>query len=331
MVVPQEIRKGLWTFQIEMPDNPLKWLNCYVVKGENGGRNLLVDTGFSTRPCRASLLEGIEALGLDMKNTDVFLTHHHADHTGNASLLESMGASLYMSHDEYLVWKFAHAKECEEFYRSMLSEGAPFDVAFHFNKEENRLSDDTLPQNCNLLNAGDVLSYGDYSFECIYTRGHTPGHMCLYDREKKIIILGDHVLFNITPNIGATPMMVNCLEVYMKNLRKMKELPVELALPAHRQQGEVSLAERADTLISHHERRLAEMERILADAEDGLTAYELARRSRWKIRAASWEEFPNAQKWFALQETLAHLVYLVDFGRVEKRYEIDLIFYSIKK
>ena len=47
----------------------------------------------------------------------------------------------------------------------------------------------------------------------------------------------------------------------LKNLRKMKELPVELALPAHRQQGEVSLAERADTLISHHERRLAEMER----------------------------------------------------------------------
>lgn len=332
MVVPQEIRKGLWVFPIVLPNNPLKWLNCYVVKGENGGRNLLVDSGFNMKECQQDLLDGIAALELDMHNTDVFFTHHHSDHTGNAQLLESLGATLYISRDDFLVWKYATETDFSGYYESLMSEGVPRELAFFFGSVDNNgVSDTGFTENCRALDEGDVMQYGDYLFECIYTRGHTPGHMCLYDREKEILLVGDHVLFDITPNIIATSMLVNSLEVYINNLKRVKALPVQLALPAHRQQGSVSLAERADRLIAHHERRLAEMEQIIADSGDGVTAYELTKRSRWKIRASSWEEFPNSQKWFALHETLAHLIYLVDHGRVEKSYENDLIIYKVKK
>ena len=51
------------------------------------------------------------------------------------------------------------------------------------------------------LENGDTLSYGGYTLECILTPGHSPGHMCLYIRELKQMFLGDHVLFDITPNI----------------------------------------------------------------------------------------------------------------------------------
>jgi hypothetical protein len=36
----------------------------------------------------------------------------------------------------------------------------------------------------------------------------------------------------------------------------------------------------------------------------------------WSIRAKSWEDFPDSQKWFATGETLAHLFYLKNLGRL---------------
>jgi len=52
-----------------------------------------------------------------------------------------------------------------------------------------------------ILAQGHTLTYGDYTFTCIETPGHTLGHICLYETAKKILISGDHVLIDISPNI----------------------------------------------------------------------------------------------------------------------------------
>ena len=75
--------------------------------------------------------------------------------------------------------------------------------------------------------------------------------------------------------------------------------------------------ERIEALLAHHERRLAETEALLAE-HPGMTAYETAGKMRWKIRAASWEEFPPSQKWFAVGECMAHLDYLRLRGRIRR-------------
>ena len=54
---------------------------------------------------------------------------------------------------------------------------------------------------------------------------------------------------------------------------------------------------------------MEELRTILRN-EPGLTAYQAAGRMRWRIRASSWEDFPLAQKWFAVGECMAHLDYL---------------------
>jgi len=187
-----------------------------------------------------------------------------------------------------------------------------------------------VPDNIQALDEGDVLRYGDFEFECIYTPGHTPGHMCLYERKKKVLILGDHVLFDISPNINADAMVHDTLGLYLENLKKIRDLPVDYALPAHRNQGEISLAERVDRLLAHHERRLAELERLIIQAEDGVTAYELASGLRWKIRANSWDDFPDPQKCFAFGETLAHLDHLITRGKIEKERVNGKVLYFAK-
>jgi glyoxylase-like metal-dependent hydrolase (beta-lactamase superfamily II) len=52
---------------------------------------------------------------------------------------------------------------------------------------------------------GEMLTVGDYNFELIWTPGHSPGHICLYDQDRQLLISGDHILPSITPNVSLHP------------------------------------------------------------------------------------------------------------------------------
>ena len=169
------------------------------------------------------------------------------------------------------------------------------------------------------LEDGDVLSYGGHDLRCVLTPGHTPGHMCLYEAESKWLFSGDHVLFHISPNICRWSSMPDALGSYLESLQKVRDLPVELLLPAHRQETG-DLTARVDELTAHHLRRIENAWQTVRE-EPGLTAYEIAGRMRWKIRSRSWEDFPLTQKFFAVGEALAHLDYLEVRGRIAHREE----------
>lgn len=317
MIQIEKIAEGLWTFPIVLPNNPLKWLNCYVIKGEKGGRNLLIDTGFNHPECLAALREGMAQLELEPRETDVFITHFHSDHAGNAAYLESLGCKLIISRTDYEIDKYYRREKVNHLFERMSREGMPADVVGEIQNSNPVRDYMSAEYTAQLAEDGDELSYGGYNLRCLFMPGHTPGHMCLYEPEKKLMFLGDHVLFDISPNICAWPTMQDALGVYLENLRKIRCYEVDTALPAHRHTGSVSMQERIDQLLAHHERRLTEMEEIIR-ASDGITAYDIAGKMRWKIRAATWETFPAAQKLFAIGETLAHLDHLVLLGRVKK-------------
>lgn len=314
MIETEEILPGLWRFPIPLPNNPLRWLNCYVIRPMQG-RNLLIDTGFNRSECLQALMEGIEALGLELKNTDVFISHCHSDHVGSAGNLQKLGCRILMGRLD---------RECERRMKSgradlekrALSEGMPRDIYELTQQNSYGKRFPNAEFEAVGLEDGDVLEYGGYSLRCIMTPGHTPGHMCLYEAGKKLMFLGDHVLFDISPNITFSLRMEDSLGHYMESLRRVRELPVDYPLPAHRNLGTVSLTERIDRLLAHHEARLSEAEEIIK-AEPELSAYEIAGRMRWKIRADSWDDFPPSQKWFAFGETLAHLDRLLIEKRVE--------------
>ncbi len=99
------------------------------------------------------------------------------------------------------------------------------------------------------------------------------------------------------------------LGMYLKNLDKLRSLPIELGLPGHRALI-LDCHKRIDELKEHHKRRLDLVLKIL---EDGgrYNAAQVAKQMRWDIRAKSWEDFPPAQKYFAAGEALSHLTHLV--------------------
>ena len=164
----------------------------------------------------------------------------------------------------------------------------------------------------NHVHDGDCLHLAGCDLQVIHTPGHTPGLCCLYLPKEEVFFTSDHILFDITPNIQVWYHMKQALQRYLESLQKVRELPVRLALPGHRE-GDTSIAGRIDEIVAHHDRRLAEICH-LAGLYPHSTAYDIAPHMTWSMRGKQWKDFPPTQKWFALGETLAHIEYLVDHG-----------------
>ena len=187
--------ENIYSFRIVLPKNPLGWLNCYGIKGVNGGRDLLIDSGFNTPRCLADLKKGMAELGMHPENTDVFFTHAHFDHLGNASNLQAMGCRLLMGEREYAFYQEAPWVTQKERSRK---DGIPDRLRGSLDVNKGSPAPGFTVET---VEEGQVLRYGGYELECIQTPGHTPGHICLYDRQRKLMFTGDSVLFDITPNI----------------------------------------------------------------------------------------------------------------------------------
>ena len=78
--MPEKIRHDLYRIEIPLPNSPLKALNAYLIKGAK--RCLLIDTGMNREECLKPMLSSLRSLHVDLKKTDFFITHLHADHSG---------------------------------------------------------------------------------------------------------------------------------------------------------------------------------------------------------------------------------------------------------
>jgi glyoxylase-like metal-dependent hydrolase (beta-lactamase superfamily II) len=171
-------------------------------------------------------------------------------------------------------------------------------------------------------NEGAIIEAGKYQLRTVWTPGHTPGHMCLYDERFGLLFCADHVLGDITPNITIENSMEDPLRLYFDSLDKVSALRVDTVLTGHRNPP-ASFFGRVRELKEHHIERLEEVMAILNGHT--MTAFEVAAEMSWDISYENWSAFPTPQKWFATGEAIAHLQYLYTEGRIGK-YETDGIY-----
>lgn len=324
----EQILSNLYRIEVPLPQSPLKYLNSYLIKASD--RSLIIDTGMNREECLKPMLAALDELDVDLNQTDFFLTHLHADHIGLIGELASETSNVYFSGVEAAVI-MKEADEAERristFFEFYTSNGFPEDeLRKAFENHPGYKYSPRRKIEFKTLKDGDVLGVGDYSFHCIETPGHSPGHMCLYEPNRKILISGDHILFDITPNITCWPELENSLGSYLESLEKVKELDVRLVLPGHRNTWNEHRT-RITQLFNHHRNRLDEVVAALKTGKK--TAWQIAPHIKWDLNVKTWEEFPTVQKWFAMGETLAHIRYLECEGSVVKSDENDLIYYSL--
>lgn len=314
----EEILPHIYRISVPLKGNPLRELNSYLIRGKE--RNLLIDTGFRQDPCREALEAGLKELGVRRENTDILLTHLHSDHSGLAPEFVGENRDIFISAiDERMLNVHERERRWIKIDESYLRAGFP--------QEHLRTLSHSVParsmappeyEGYRLLSHGDVLEANGYRLSALHTPGHTPGHMCFWMEEQGVMFTGDHVLFDITPNITAWVGIKNSLKDYLDSLAYIRSFDVKLALPGHRATGDFK--RRIDELLVHHEARLAEcLDRVRE--YPGMTVYETASRMTWKIRADNWESFPENQKWFAVGECMSHLDYLREAGLVHREFD----------
>lgn len=298
----------VYVIPVPLPDNPLRELNSYLIR--SGDESMLIDTGFRHPLSIKALKTALSELAVDPASMRIFLTHAHTDHFGSICEISNKDTIIYMSETDYHIYR-----ECmtpgkwgasDYFY---MEEGFPEEGLLQIvntNPARKYIPDKVFK--ASYITDGMAINLGNIECVCVKTNGHSPGHFCLYLPEYEMMFLGDHVLFDITPNIACWMEVEDSLGDYLKNLDKIQEYPIKICLPGHRTASK-DIKKRVAELKAHHAARIEATRRIVQE-HPGLNAYQIASRLTWSMRGRTWEEFPMEQKWFAVGETIAHLDYL---------------------
>ena len=322
----EEILPNIYKVEIPLPGSPLKEINSYVIR--NSSRSLIIDTGLNRKECMDAMRTGLHKLGVKLRETDFFITHLHADHFALTSRLATATSSVYLNRpDAERHGRLSHGSIWDDMVARARIHGFPEgELQSALRNHPGYRYGARLDMPLSIVKEGDTIEIGTYGFRCVATPGHTRGHMCLFEPNKKILFSGDHILGDITPNIQSWFDEWNPLREYLFNLDKIREMDVELVLPGHRSIL-TNCKERIQELKHHHRKRAEEVLSILEKVSK--SAFQVASQMSWDIICESWDMFPASQKWFATGEAIAHLKYLEEKHQVFREQVGGKVSYSL--
>lgn len=323
----ERVRPGLWSLPVPIPDNPLRYVIVYALELRNGVA--IVDAGWNTESAWTALNAGLAEAGGSMSDVQaVLVTHIHPDHYGLAGRVrDESGAwvGLHPADAEMLQARYVDTDDLLAHMRDlMVDSGVPEEKLPDLNMASMMIrSQVTMAEPDVLIDDGDKPDLSGWDLRAIWTPGHSPGHLCFYSDDRKLLLSGDHILPRITPNVSVhSQQHVNPLGDFLESLLAIRNLPVQEVLPAHEYRF-AGLDDRVDEIVAHHTERLIGLEKALAE-RPGLTAWELTLSLSW---SRPWDEIPAFMQRAANGETLAHLVLLENHDRVRREGENPGRFY----
>ena len=312
----ESLGSGLWSVPVPMPQSSLRYVLVYLLERDDGVT--MIDAGWDTEDAWDALNAGLGKAGYEIGDVrSVLVTHIHPDHYGLAGRVrENSGAwiALHPADADILPQRYMQMDSLLTRMRShLLESGVPvgsLDEMRGASMPVRGFVNAVLPDV--LLEDGDRPDVPGWNLRAVWTPGHSPGHLCFYDTERKVLLSGDHVLPRITPNISFHPQQTsNPLADFLDALDKVAELEVDEVMPAHEYRFR-GLAQRIVQLRNHHEQRLSEITAALGE-QPGMTAWEIAIGLTW---SRPWDEISFWMQRSALGETLAHLIVLESRGTV---------------
>lgn len=279
----------------------------------DGSEADLLDCGMNSDESVAAIMEALAHIGAKRLRRLV-VTHIHPDHYGAAGTFAGEGlADLYIHRLEV---PLVHPRYVElehlvkEVRTYLLVNGVPEDDAELLSNSQRALSQVVKTAEPSVqLDGAELLQLGRRELRVEWTPGHSPGHICLYDKKAKLLFAGDHMLPDLSPNIGLHPQSTpDPLHEYLDGLRRLAAYEPELILPGHGRPFTDAPA-RVKVLEAHHRRRLDQIVEIVGRGS----------KTGWEVALELWgprEHFYERR--LALQEALAHLQALAVDDRVTK-------------
>jgi len=186
--------------------------HCYVLNGTE--RCLLIDTGLGV----ANIWEQVQKL--TDKPVTVVTTHVHYDHFGGHRYFPD-----FYVHEAEVDWiNGGFPLTIEQVRYFLMEKPCDFPEGFDVNQYELFKGMPTR-----VLKDGDTIELGSRTIQVLHTPGHSPGHLCFFEKDKGYLYTGDliymGVLFADFPSTDPI--------AYMHSIKKLLPLPVKKIFPAH--------------------------------------------------------------------------------------------------
>lgn len=202
------------------------WVGCYLI--DTGDGLILIDTAIAES--LYMLVDSIYRLGFrpeDIKK--ILISHAHFDHCGGARAMKELtGAQLYMSKED---WEFM--KACPEETIDIDKDSHP-----QFFEPDCFYSDD------------EPVRLGNIEVRTMLTPGHTPGCTSFFwetvnpaDGRRYVVGMHGGVGANTMNNryyASSRYLTPDLRERFLQDAEKVRKIPVDIALPSHPNQIEIT-------------------------------------------------------------------------------------------
>lgn len=185
--------------------------HCYLLIGSE--RCLIIDTGLGI----CNIYD--EVRQLTDKHITAVATHAHWDHIGGHKYF-----SDFYVHENEIGWIAGKFPLSIEIVRKMLTAQCElpenFDVTSYgiFKGKPTKI-----------LKGGEIIDIGNRKIDVLFTPGHSPGHLCFWERERGYFFSGDLIYKGVLfANYQSTDP-----EAYLASLEIAALLPAKKLFPAH--------------------------------------------------------------------------------------------------
>ena len=188
--------------------------NCYLVVGDD---IMLIDTGMPGNSSKIIdyLQNTLKRYPQDIKT--ITITHHHFDHVGSLDKIKKItGARVAIHHADANYLSGNKNQTGPVFMRAMAN-------IMKLIYRTEAVKADTL------LEDGDQID----DYQVILTPGHTPGSICLYNPQNKVIFVGDNLRYSKGKINGPSPRLLPEPEKFKESIKKLADLDIEVILSGH--------------------------------------------------------------------------------------------------
>ncbi len=177
--------------------------NTYVLQDE---LTILIDPG--SENYLEQRLKEMQDDGISPKDIDVIaITHLHPDHCGATAALKEVSGAKVALHPLQVDYLDIMAEESRKFLGVGIAHKFRADIVLE-----------------------ERLSLGKIELEILHTPGHSPGSICFYGEDTKILICGDLVF---EQGVGRTDLPFGNTDELRNSIETVSALDTELLLPGH--------------------------------------------------------------------------------------------------
>lgn len=188
--------------------------HCYLLCGTESA--VLIDTGLGVSDIK-EVVDGLTRLPVQ-----VVTTHAHWDHIGGHARFSSIAVGE--AERSWLTGAFPIP--LERVRQSLLAKPCAFPEQFDIARY--RVFQGNPDR---LLRDGDRIGLGNRQVTVLHTPGHSPGHCCFYERERKTLYSGDLVYQGCLDAFYPTTDPLQ----FLHSLEKIERLEIARVFPGHHQ------------------------------------------------------------------------------------------------